>query len=126
MRTETLFEFETTLDLGTPLSVEETLDLIREVWRLKTALIGKNIDLGYWRDSHNQIKADFDNLKEENQRLNQEVSRMMAVAGLPRCDLENRWSNCAVRCLKQMVDNSEDEGSRIKLLSWEPERPTSA
>jgi len=125
MQTETLFEFETNLALGRPLAVEEALGLLREIWRLKTALIGKNIDFGYWRDSCGQIKCDFDNVKEENERLNQEVSRLMAVIGLPRCELENRWSNCAVRCLKRAADGADDGENSVKLLSWEPERPDS-
>lgn len=120
MRTETLLEFEENLKSGRALAVDECLALMSEVWRLKTALAGKNMGLGYWRDSCLQTKNDLDRVLEENRRLNEELSRLAAVIALPRCELESRWSNCAVRHLKKLNEDSAAQDNGPKLLSWEP------
>jgi hypothetical protein len=120
MKTETLLEFEEKLKMGRALGVDESLALMSEVWRLKTALAGKNMGLGYWRDSCNQAKNDLERLADENRSLHEEMSRLAAAIALPRCELESRWSNCAVRRLKRVSDDGAVEEVGPKLLSWEP------
>jgi hypothetical protein len=119
MQTEALFELEASLSGGKLLGIEESLALLNEIWRLKTALTGTNMDLSYWRDCHSQAKADLERALEENRRLNEEVSGLMTLIGLPNCELENRWSNCALRRVKLLCEASAREESP-KLLSWEP------
>ena len=120
MKAETLLEFEEKLKAGRTLGVDESLALMSELWRLKTARAGKNMGMGYWRDSCNQAKNDLEHVLEENRRLNEELSRLAAVIALPRCELESRWSNCAVRRLKQVNGDAMLEEDGPKLLSWEP------
>ena len=121
MQTEALFELDATLSKGGHLGIEESLALLNEIWRLKTALTGKNMDLSYWRDCHNQAKADLERVLEENRRLSEEVSDLMTLIGLPNCELENRWSNCALRRVKLLCEASaREEQPQPKLLSWEP------
>ncbi len=120
MKAEALLEFEEHLKAGRPLTVEECLALLSELWRLKTALAGKNMGMSYWRDSYTQAKSDLDRVTDENRRLNEEMSHFAAVIALPRCELESRWSNCAVRRLKNVNDDAMIEEEAPKLLSWEP------
>ena len=120
MKTETLLEFEEELKAGRALSVDQCLALMGELWRLKTGLAGKNMGLSYWRDSYNEVKCDLDRVTDENLRLNEELSRLAAVIALPRCELESRWSNCAVRRLNRVDDDGTVEEYSPKLLSWEP------
>jgi hypothetical protein len=81
--------------------LEDCSALIGEVWRLRTALSGKDLEVGYWRDSHHKLEADLHGMAEANQLLTAEIDQLKAVHGLPKCDLETRWSNCAVRLRKQ-------------------------
>lgn len=120
MKAEKLLEFEEELKAGRPLAVDECLALMSELWRLKTALAGKNMGMGYWRDSCNQAQNDLERVIEENRRLNEELSRLAAMIALPGCELESRWSNCAVRRLKQVNGDATLEEDGPKLLSWEP------
>ena len=120
MKTDTLLEFEEILKAGRTLAVDECLALMGELWRLKTAVAGKNMGMSYWRDSYNQLKCDLERIQDENRRLNEELSRVAAVMALPRCELEGRWSNCAVRRLKGITEDGALEEQAPKLLSWEP------
>jgi hypothetical protein len=123
MQTHALIELEESLNRGKPLGIDESLALVNEIWRLKTALTGKNIDLGYWRDSYTQSKAECERIIAENHRLNEEIGALMALIGLPNCELENRWSNCALRRVKLacVAEARRDPGEESpKLLSWEP------
>jgi len=120
VKAETLIEFEEHLKAGRPLAVDDCLALMSELWRLKTALAGKNMGMSYWRDSYDQAKSDLDRVTDENRYLNEEMSRLAAVIALPRCELESRWSNCAVRRLKNVNDDTMVEENAPRLLSWEP------
>jgi hypothetical protein len=81
--------------------IEDCAALVSEVWRLRTALSGKDLEVSYWRDSHHELKDELQGMAAANQLLTAEIDQLKAVHGLPGCDLETRWSNCAVRLRKQ-------------------------
>jgi hypothetical protein len=58
------------------------------------------LEIGYFRDGYGRLEVELRNLIEANQLLRAEVEQLKAVHGLPQCELENRWSNCAVRMRK--------------------------
>src|SRR5260370_9261107 len=68
---------------------------------------GKGLEVSYWKDSHDQLKAELDHMTEANRLLQAENDQLKTMHGLPNCYLENRWSNCAVRMRKQReLDNN--------------------
>jgi hypothetical protein len=107
MKIEKLEELQQNVNAERPLSLEECVALIAEVWRLRTAQTAKDLELSYWKDSHDQLKEEMDRMTEANQLLQAENNQLKSIHGLPNCDLENRWSNCAVRMRKHReLDNS--------------------
>ena|SRR5579859_1895661 len=74
--------------------------LIAEVWRLKTLVSGKTIEMQTARDEARELEKLLEALISENDALRAEVEELKAVHGLPACQLEGRWSNCAVRMRK--------------------------
>lgn len=103
MNVEKLRELQRKIDDGQPLSAQECSLLIGDIWKLKTALTGKTIETDYWRESCAKLNSDLVTIAEDRDRLGTEAEELKAVLGLPRCDLENRWSNCAVRQLKRSL-----------------------
>jgi hypothetical protein len=97
MKTERLEELQQNINELKSLNLEECAALIGEVWRLKSALAAKDIEVSYWRDAHDQVRTDRDRLIEADRLLQAENDLLSSVHGLPSCELENRWSNCAVR-----------------------------
>jgi hypothetical protein len=81
--------------------LEDCAALISEVWRLRTALSGKDLEVSYWRDSHHELEAELQGMAAANQLLTAEIGQFKAIHRLPGCELETRWSNCAVRLRKQ-------------------------
>jgi len=123
MNIEKLEELQRDVNAQRLPGIEDCSALIGEVWRLKTAMTAKDLELGYWRDGYGRLEAELRNMAEVNQALNTEVNQLKSIHGLPRCDLENRWSNCAVRMRKQRelmgdvpVEVAEvvDEGAEIQ------------
>jgi hypothetical protein len=97
MKIERLEELQRNVNELRSLNLEECAALIGEVWRLKSALAAKDVEL----------KTDRDRLIEANRLLQAENDLLKSVHGLPRCELENRWSNCAVRMRKRRELNSD-------------------
>jgi len=82
------------------LNLEECSALIDEIWRLRSAHAAKDVEVSFWRDSNDQLRTDRDRLIEANRLVQAENDLLKSVHGLPLCELENRWSNCAVRMRK--------------------------
>jgi hypothetical protein len=101
MKIDKLEELQAQVNALQPLSVEECAALIGEVWRFKTAQTARDLELGYLKDGHEQLKQELDGMIEANRLLHAENDLLKSIHGLPHCDLENRWSNCAVRMRKQ-------------------------
>jgi len=74
--------------------------LVTEVWRLKTLVRGKAIELDAARSEAGELQRLLETLVAENESLRTEIEQLKAVHGLPVCQLEGRWSNCAVRLRK--------------------------
>ena len=69
--------------------------------------LARTSKLAYWKDSHDQRKAELDHMTEANRLLQAENDQFKTMHGLPNCYLENRWSNCAVRMRKRHeLDNN--------------------
>lgn len=101
MKVDKLEELQRSLDAQRALPLEDCAALVGEIWRLKTAMTAKDLEINYWRDGHGQLKTELTNMAAANQLLHDEVEELKAIHGLPFCELENRWSNCAVRMRKR-------------------------
>lgn len=101
MKAEKLEEIQRKLDEHQQPAVADYSALIAEVWWLRTALTGKELEVAYWQDRHNQASSALANATDTLKLVNSEIEELKAVHGLPSCYLENRWSNCAVRLRKQ-------------------------
>ena len=107
MKIEKLEELHQHINALRSLNLEECAALIGEVWRLRVAQTGKDLEVSYWKDSHGQLKAELDRMTEANRLLQAENDQLKTMHGLPNCYLENRWSNCAVRMRKRReIDNN--------------------
>ncbi|HVN91068.1 MAG TPA: hypothetical protein VMT61_14745 [Candidatus Binataceae bacterium] len=82
--------------------------LVTEIWRLKTLLRGKAIELDAARSESSDLERLLEALIAENDSLRAEIEQLKAVHGLPVCQLEGRWSNCAVR-LRKCGENPSPE-----------------
>src|SRR5579859_6467167 len=111
MKIEKLEELHQNINALRSLNLEDCAALIGEVWRLRTAQTAKGLEASYWKDSHDQLKAELDRVTESNQLLQAENDQLKSVHGLPHCDLENRWSNCAVRMRKRR--EIDDSGNHV-------------
>ncbi len=112
MKIERLEELQQDINRQRSLSIQDCAALIGEVWRLRTALTAKELEVSYLRDGQDELKAELDRmaettrlLREDNDQLKavlrEDNDQLKAVHGLPNCYLENRWSNCAVRMRKR-------------------------
>src|ERR1700687_1567051 len=107
MKIEKLEELQQNINAPRSLNLEDCAALIGEVWRLRVAQTGKDLEVRHWKDSHDQRKAELDHMTEANRLLQAENDQLKTVHGLPNCYLENRWSNCAVRMRKRgEIDNN--------------------
>lgn len=97
MTVEELNEFQAQVDQGKPLDDAQCAALLAEVWRLKTVQTSKGIESRVARDEAERARAALDEALAENAKLRDDLERMTAINGLPVCELETRWSNCAVR-----------------------------
>jgi hypothetical protein len=111
MNVDRLEELQQIIDGQRALSLEDCSALVGEIWRLKTAMTAKDLEINYWRDSHEQVKGQLANVTQANELLQDEVNELKNIHGLPVCELENRWSNCAVRMRKrsEMLARKESE-----------------
>ena len=101
MKIERLEELQQSVNALQSINSEEGAALIGEIWRLRTAQAGKELEVSYLKDGHDRLEAELDRLREANRLLQAENDHLKKIHGLPKCDLENRWSNCAVRMRKQ-------------------------
>jgi len=107
MKIERLEELQQNVNELRSLNPEECAALIGEVWRLRTAQTAKELEGSYWKDGHGVMKEELDRVTAANLLLQAENEQLKAVHGLPVCDLENRWSNCAVRMRKRRESNGD-------------------
>lgn len=100
LNVDVLNELQKSLDLGRLPAAEECGALVAEIWRLKTQVTGKSIEARTARDEVSRLETQLQAARAENEALRREIEEMKAVHGLPVCELEQRWSNCAVRMRK--------------------------
>jgi hypothetical protein len=116
MKIERLEELQQNINAQRSISPEEGAALISEIWRLRTAQTGKELEISYLQDGHDRLKAELDRMSEANRLLQAENDQLKSIHGLPKCDLENRWSNCAVRMRKRRApDNNRSRLTGIML-----------
>ena len=101
MKIERLEELQQNINALRSLNPEEGAALIGEIWRLRTAHTGVELEVSCLKDGHDRLKAELDRMSEANRLLQAENDRLKSTYGMPECDLENRWSNCAVRMRKR-------------------------
>jgi hypothetical protein len=107
MKIEKLEELQQSINALRSINPEEGAALIGEIWRLRTAQTGKELEVSYLKDCYDRLKAELDRMAESNRLLQSENDQLRSTHGLPKCDLENRWSNCAVRMRKRHeLDNN--------------------
>src|ERR1700680_4191718 len=111
MKIERLEELQQNINALRSLNPGEGAALIGEIWRLRTAQAGKELEVSYFKDGHDRLKAELERVSEANRLLQAENDQLNSIHGLPKCDLENRWSNCAVRIRKRRELNSN--GKRV-------------
>ena len=97
---EELNELQQRVASGDLPDVTQISALVAEVWRLKTLLRGKGIELDTARAEGKELEQILELLAAENDLLRSEVEKLKAIQTLPKCPLEGRWSNCAVRTSK--------------------------
>lgn len=101
-----LNEFQQILDEGRPLDQAQCATLLAEVWRLKTVIAGKTMEARTARDEARELEFSLDTARTENASLRRELEETKEIHGLAACDLENRWSNCAVRMKKRAAEKA--------------------
>ena len=107
MKIERLEELQQDVNGQRSLRIQDCAALIGEVWRLRTALTAKELEVSYLRDGQDELKAELDRMAETTRLLREDNDQLKAVHGLPNCYLESRWSNCAVRMRKRNeIDNN--------------------
>lgn len=74
--------------------------LVAELWRIKTLIRGKTIELDAARAEAAELEQILELLIVENDALRTEVEKLKTIQSLRSCQLEGRWSNCAVRIHK--------------------------
>ena len=106
MTVEKLNDLQQKLDEGQPLDAGQCATLMAEVWRLKTVIAGKTMETRTARDEARELQLSLDTARTENESLRREVEELKDIHGLPACELENRWSNCAVRMRKRAAEKA--------------------
>jgi regulator of replication initiation timing len=107
MKIERLEELQQSINALRSINPEDGAALIGEIWRLRSAQTGKELEVSCLKGGHDRLKAELDRMFEANRLLQTENDQLKSTHGLPTCDLENRWSNCAVRMRKRReLDNN--------------------
>ncbi len=112
MTVEKLSELQQQLENGQPLEPGQCATLVAEVWRLKTVIAGKTMEVRTARDEARDLQASLESARAENESLRREVEELKDIHGLPVCELENRWSNCAVRMRKRATEKAQREAPK--------------
>jgi hypothetical protein len=97
MTVDELNHIQRRVEDGLSLSDQECAALVAEVWRLKAANSGKLIEAATAREDANTAEKALSEALGDNELLRQEILQLKALDSLSRCDLERRWSNCAIR-----------------------------
>jgi predicted nucleic acid-binding Zn-ribbon protein len=103
---ERLTELQEKLEHGQPFDLDECAALIAEIWRLKTVIAGKSMEARSARDESSDLQISLDETRAEIASLRRQVEELKDIHGLPACDLERRWSNCAVRIRKRAASKA--------------------
>jgi hypothetical protein len=111
MKIERLEELQQNINALRSLDPEACAALIGEIWRLRTAQTAKEFEVSYLNDGRDRLKAELDRMSEANRLLQAENDQLKSIHGLPKCDLENRWSNCAVRMRRR--HELENDGKHV-------------
>src|SRR5258708_11014163 len=101
MKIERLEELQQSINALRSINPEEGAALVGEIWRLRTAQAGKELEVSYLKDGHDRLKAELDRMSEANRLLQAENDGLKSIHGLPKCDLENRLSNFSGRIRKR-------------------------
>jgi predicted nuclease with TOPRIM domain len=101
MTVERLQKLQQDVNESKPCALDDCAALIAEIWRLKTSLTGKDMEVAYCRENCDNLNGELSRINQANDLLRAEVDELKAVHGLATCELENRWSNCAVRLKKR-------------------------
>ena len=104
---EKLSELQQKMEDGQALDPGQCATLIAEVWRLKTVIAGKTMEARTAHDEARDFQQALETARTENEALRREVEELKDIHGLPACELENRWSNCAVRIRKRAAEKAE-------------------
>ena len=104
---EKLSELQQKMEDGHPLDPGQCAMLIAEVWRLKTVIAGKTMEARAAHDEARDFQQSLDTARTDNVALRREVEELKDIHGLPACELENRWSKCAVRIRKRAAEKTE-------------------
>ena len=100
MKIEKLEELHQHINALRSLNLEECAALIGEVWRLRVAHTGKDLEVSYWKDGHDQLKAELDRMTEANRLLQRKTTSSRPCMACPtvisktagaiaRCGCEN-------------------------------------
>ena len=100
MTVDELNELQQLFDQGGVPDGRQCAALLAEIWKLKTVNSSKAIEARVAREEADQITAALNIARAENTALRLELEQLTALNGLPGCELETRWSNCAVRMRK--------------------------
>ena len=63
MKIERLEELQQSINALRSLNPEEGAALIGEIWRLRTARTGKELEVSYLKDGHDRLEAELDRLR---------------------------------------------------------------
>ena len=97
MTVEELNELQQALDQGQPLDAGQCRALLAEVWRLKNLNNAKTMEARVARDESSEATAALNAVRAESAALRTELQNLKDLNGLVVCELESRWTNCAVR-----------------------------
>jgi hypothetical protein len=83
MKIERLEELQQSVNALQSINSEEGAALSGEIWRLRTAQAGKELEVSYLKDRHDRLKAELDRLREANRLLQAENDHLKKIHGLP-------------------------------------------
>ena len=106
MRADKLTELQEKLESNQPLDADQCAALVAEVWRLKTVIAGKTIELRALQDEARALQLALDDARTDQAAIQREIDELKEIHGLPACELEQRWTNCAVRLRKRAAETA--------------------
>src|SRR5260370_16736414 len=88
MKIEKLEELHQNINALRSLNLEDCAALIGEVWRLRVAQTGKDLEVSYLKDSHHHLKAELHHMTQANPLLQTENDHLKTITGLPNLFLQ--------------------------------------